>query len=196
MKKKQYKAVFRARIDFKNDEPQQGPLVPGHSYYLENERKVSYSDIANEAERIINNDLKVELQKYVNLSIQEVQTQSIYEGSIEIIFTVVLSFLELVGGLKDLYDSVLLIREISERHIKKKLSDKFGNHFRVDTYVIAPREEDYWRLEEKMRWNRRMDCNVERRDAFFCYLLVANIILLVIVGVLVFGAVKAVYFGG
>lgn len=24
MKKKQYKAVFRARIDFKNDEPQQG----------------------------------------------------------------------------------------------------------------------------------------------------------------------------
>ena len=71
MKKKQYKAVFRARIDFKNDESQQGPLVPGHSYYLENERKVSYSDIANEAERIINNDLKVELQKYMNLSIQE-----------------------------------------------------------------------------------------------------------------------------
>lgn len=72
MKKKQYKAVFRARIDFNYDEPQQGPLVPGHSYYLENERKVSYSDIANEAERIIDNDVKVELQKYVNLSIQEV----------------------------------------------------------------------------------------------------------------------------
>lgn len=86
MKKKQYKAVFRARIDFKNDEPQQEPLVPGHSYYLENERKVSYSDITNEAERIINNDLKVELQKYLNLSIQEVQSQSVYEGSIEIIY--------------------------------------------------------------------------------------------------------------
>lgn len=142
MKKKQYKAVCRVRIDFKNDAPQQGTLVPGHSYYLENERKVSYSDIANEAERIINNDLKIELQKYMNLSIQEVQTQSVYEGSIEIIFTVVLSFLELVGGLKDLYDSIHLIREISERHIKKKLSDKFGNHFRVDTYVIVPREAD------------------------------------------------------
>ena len=193
MKKKQYKAVFRARIDFKNDEPQQEPLVPGHSYYLENERKVSYSDITNEAERIINNDLK--LQKYLNLSIQEVQSQSVYEGSIEIIFTVVLNFLELVGGLKDLYDSVHLIREISERHIKKMLSDKFGNHFRVDTYVIAPRQEDYWRFEKRYMV---VQGNEEKpqRDTFFYYLLVANIILLLIVGVLVFGAVKAVYFGG
>ena len=35
-----------------------------------------------------------------------------------------------------------------------------------------------------------------QRDAFFYYLLVANVILLVIVGVLVFGAVKTVYIGG
>lgn len=35
-----------------------------------------------------------------------------------------------------------------------------------------------------------------KRDAFFYYLPVTNIILLVIVGVLVFGAVKMVYFGG
>lgn len=194
-KKTQYKAVFRTRIDFKNDELQQGSLLPGHSYYLENEQKVSYSDIANEAERIINNGLKVEVQKYLNLSIQEVQTQSVYESSIEIIFTVVLSFLELVGGLKDLYDSIQLIREVSEQHIKKKLSDKFGNHFRVDTYVISPRGEDYWRFEKRYMV---VQGNEEKpqRDTFFYYLLIANIVLLVIVGVLVFGAVKAVYFGG
>lgn len=65
---------------------------------------------------------------------------------------------------------------------------------KVDTYIIVPESRDYWQLEEKMRWNRRMDCDMEKRDAFFYYLLVANIILLVIVGVLVFGAVKAVYF--
>lgn len=46
-----------------------------------------------------------------------------------------------------------------------------------------------------MRWSRRVDSNVKRRDAFFYYLLVANIVLLVIVGVLVFGAVRAVYLG-
>lgn len=194
MKKKQYKAAFRTRIDFKNDERHQKPLLPGHSYYLENERKVSYTDISDEAERTINNDLKAELQKYMNLPIHEVQTQSVYEGSIEIIFTVVLSFLELVGGLKDLYDAVHLIREISERYINKKLSDKFGKHFRVDTYVIAPREEDYWHFEKRYMV---VQGNEEKpqRDAFFYYMLIANIVLLIIVGILVFGAVKAVYFG-
>lgn len=35
---------------------------------------------------------------------------------------------------------------------------------------------------------------MDKRDAFFYYLLVANIVLLVIVGVLVFGAVKTMYF--
>jgi hypothetical protein len=39
------------------------------------------------------------------------------------------------------------------------------------------------------------DNNIEKRDAFFYYLLVANIVLLMIVAVLVFGAVKVVYFG-
>lgn len=46
-----------------------------------------------------------------------------------------------------------------------------------------------------MRWDWSVDKNREKRDAFFYYLLVANVILLVIVGVLVFGAVKTVYFG-
>ena len=121
------------------------------------------------------------------------QTQSVYEGSIDIIFTVVFSFPELVGGLKDLYDAVHLVTEIAERHINKKLSDEFGNHFRVDTYAIAPRVEDYWRSEK--RYMVGQGSNREgQRDAFFYYLLVANIVLLLVVGVLVFGAVKTAYF--
>lgn len=143
----------------------------------------------------INSELKPGLQKYTDISIEEIQVQTVYKGSIEIIYTVILGFLNLVGGLKDLYDAVRLIREISERHINKKLSDRFGRHFKVDTYVIVPESKDYWRFEE-MRWDWRVDRGVEKRDAFFYYLLVANIRLLIIVGVLVFGAVKAVYFGG
>ena len=51
MKKKQkYKAVFRTHIDFKNDEEQSRYLHSGQVYYLENEQRISYSDIANEAE--------------------------------------------------------------------------------------------------------------------------------------------------
>jgi len=196
MKKKQYKAVLRAQIDFNYDKSNPNSLYSGESYYLDkhSESKVSYTDISDEAVRIINSDLKPELQKYTDISIEEVQTQAVYEGSIEIIYTVILSFLNLVSGLLDLYDAVRLIREISERHINKKLSDRFGRHFKVDTYVIVPGNRDYWRFEE-MQWNRGMDRCVEKRDAFFYYLLAANIVLLVIVGVLVFGAVKIVYFG-
>lgn len=197
MNKKQYKAVFRTRIDFNYDESLQKPLHPGGLYYLDkySEEQVSYTDITNESIRIINNDLKLELQKYTDISIDEVQVQAVYEGSIEIIYTVILGVLNLVSGFKDLYDVVQLIGEISERHINKKLSDRFGRHFKVDMYVIVPESRDYWRGEE-MRWNRSVDKNGEKRDTFFYYLLVANIILLVIVGMLVFGAVKTVYFGG
>lgn len=93
-----------------------------------------------------------------------------------------------------MYDAVRLIREISERHINKKLSDRFGRHFTVDTYVVVPEYRDHWQLEEKMI-GVRGDSSAAKWNAFFYYLLVANIVLLVIVGVLVFGAVKAVYFG-
>lgn len=193
---KRYKAVFRTQLDFKQTEPHQERLHPGCSYYLEegSNIRVSYTDISDEAVRIINCDLKPGLQKYTDISIEEVQVQAVYEGSIEIIFTVILGFLNLVSGLKDLYDAVYLIREISERHINKSLSDRFGRHFKVNN-VIVPENRDYWRLEEKMRWNWSEDGSVGKRDAFFYYLLVANIVLLVIVGVLVFSAVKAVYFG-
>lgn len=194
---KQYKAVFRARIDFNYDEPYQESLHPGGVYYLDkrSESKVSYEDIANEAVRIINSALKPELQKYISIYIKEVEAQAVYEGSIEIIYSVVLGFLDLVGGLKDLYDAVRLIKEISERHINKKLSDRFGRHFKVDTYVIVPEYRDQWWLEDGMPRGRRLDSKVEKRDAFFYYLLVANIVLLIIVVALVFGAVRTVYFG-
>lgn len=193
---KQYLFVFRVRIDFKCDTSHQKPLSPGGYYYLDNrsEKEVSYNDIVDEAIRIINTELKIELKKYTNFPVKKVQVQAVFEGSIEIIYTVALGFLNLVGGLKDLYDAVHLICEISEKHINKKLSDKFGRHFKVDTYAIVPREDDYWRFEKRHGAEREYSRDVER-DAFFYYLLVANIVLLLIVGVLVFGAVQAVYFG-
>lgn len=202
MKKRSvYKAVFRAKIDFRYDDGPQKPLRPGQTYYFENQREVSYNDIANEAVRIINTELKPELQKYTDISIEEVTVQDVYEGSIEIIYTVILNFLNLVSGLKDLYDVVHLVCEISERHTNKKLSDRFGRHFKVDTYVIVPDDRrcreymEHWRFENEMNGKQRLDGNGIKRDAFFYYLLVANIVLLIIVGILVFGAVRTVYFG-
>ena len=70
---------------------------------------------------------------------------------------------------------------------------RFGRHFKVDTYVIVPEYRNQWRLEEKMI-GVQGDSSAAKRDAFFYYLLVANIVLLVIVGMLVFRPVKTVYF--
>ena len=202
-KRRVYKAVFRTKIDFRYDDEPQKPLLLGQSYHLKEDsnEKVSYDDIANEVVRIINSDLKPEFQKYTDISIEEVQVQAVYEGSIEIIYSVVLGFLDLVGGLKDLYDAVHLIQEISERHINKKLCDRFDRHFKVDTYVIVPDDRrcreymEHWRFENEMNGNQRLDGSGIKRDAFFYYLLVANIVLMIIVGILVFGTVRTVYFG-
>ena len=189
----QYKAVFRARIDFYEKYKSSKALSPGTHYYFQNEEKFSYSDIVEESERIIDVALKPELQRCTNLTIQEVQTQFIYEGSIEIIFTVILSFFNLIGGLKDLYDTVHLIESIAEKQINKRLNDKFGNYFSVDTYAIAPRTYERYYLEKghTIEQNRN---EAPPRDAFFYYLLVANIVLLLIMIALVLVAVKRVYF--
>lgn len=143
MRDHKYKAVFRARIDFKNDEPQQGPLRPGGSYYLDkySESRVSYTDISDETVRIINSELKPELQKYTDISIKEVQVQAIYEGSIDIIYTFILGFLNFISGLKDLYNDVRLISKISERHINKKLGDRLGGHFKGGYVYDRAREQ-------------------------------------------------------
>ncbi len=193
---KRYKAVFRTRIDFKHDEINQKLLRPDSTYYLKgsSNKRVSYDDIVDEVVLIINNNLKSELQKYTFIPIEEVQVLAVYEGSIEIIYSVVIGFLELIGGLKDLYDTVQLICEVGERHINKKMSDRFGRYFKVDTYVIVP-DKNYWHIEEKTMDEYRMNNDMLKRDAFFYYLLVANIVLLILIFMLVFNAVKVLYFG-
>ena len=195
-KKKQFKAVYSAHIDFKDKgclNRELRTLKQGEYNYLENERKVSYSDILKITDTAINAELKEELSKYTNLKVSDVQTQAVYEGSIEVIFTVVLDFLNLVGGLKDLYDAVKLIRKIAEQHITKKLKNEYGDYFIVKVDAVSPDLYDL-RYDRKFIVGKLEMDESSKRDAFFYYLLIANIVLLLIIGVLVFGAVRKVYF--
>ena len=195
-KKKYFKAVYSAHIDFKDKRylnRELGPLKPGESFCLKNEQKVSYSDILETTDTAINVELKKELSKYINLEVSDVQVQAVYEGSIEVIFTVVLDFLNLVGGLKDLYDAVKLIREIAGKHIAKKLKNEYGDYFIVKVDAVSPDFYDIRYDREFIVGKSEMD-ESSKRDAFFYYLLIANIVLILIIGVLVFGAVRKVYF--
>lgn len=195
-KKKYFKAVYSAHIDFKDKEDlnrQLRPLKPGEHNYLKNERNVYYSDILETIKTAINAELKEELSKYTNLKVSDVQVQAVYEGSIEVVFTVVLSFLELVGGLKDLYDAVKLIREIAGKHIAMKLKNEYGDYFIVSMDAVSPDIYDHRYARKFTEGKSEMD-EGSKRDAFFYYLLIANIALILIIGVLVFGAVRKVYF--
>ena len=60
-KKKYFKAVYSAHIDFKDKEDlnrQRRPLKPGEHYYLKSERNVYYSDIVETIKTAINAELK------------------------------------------------------------------------------------------------------------------------------------------
>lgn len=90
-KKKYFKAVYSAHIDFKDKEDlnrQLRPLKPGEHNYLKNERNVYYSDILETIKTAINAELKEELSKYTNLKVSDVQVQAVYEGSIAIVLVV------------------------------------------------------------------------------------------------------------
>ena len=192
MIRKKIKAVYSVHIDFKYEEQERRPLKAGYSYYFQNDKKVAYKDVVDEVVQIINNDLKRECQKYVSHSIKNIEVPDVYEGSIEILFSVILETLGFVGNLMSLYDIIKLIRNLTEHYMNKRLREKYGDHFEVRAHVVVP-DYDFWKYEIR---ERKYPVNDEResRDAFFYYLLIANIVLLILVAVLVSGAVRAVYF--
>lgn len=198
--KEQYKAIFEMHIDFNLEEKEalansgQDPILcAGNKYYLRNEKEVLYEDIVKETKTIINKELTKELKKYIECFNLDIQVQAVYDGSIVIFFTALLSFLDLVGGLKDLYDVSNIIREISERHVSTRLSEEFGSYFRVETMMIAPDRHNYGYIKEELKESSGENQKL-CRDTFFYYLLITNIILILILGLLVGKAVQTMYF--
>lgn len=130
--------------------------------------------------------MKGELNKFADGAIEEVKVQSIYEGSIIALFSVVWNTANTV---KDAYDIAHMVRDVSELFAKGKLKEKMKCSFDVDTYGLqSERDRDKFPVRSvstKMLY---------RRDTFFYYLLVANILEAIIIGALVFGAVMKVYF--
>ena len=92
-----------------------------------------------------------------------------------------------------MYDAVKLIREIAGKHVAMKLKNEYGDYFIVKVDAVSPDIYDHRYGREFMVGKSEMDEN-SKRDVFFYYLLIANIALILIIGILVFGAVRKVYF--
>jgi len=194
----EYKMVYQCHIDLdESDSNNFMGLYPNRKHGSGNNYKeISYNEVCQTAENVIHQELKNVLEKYVPFPIETVAVQGIYDGSIVLIFSVVLRIIETIGGIKDLYDTVYLIREISEKHIEKRMHEAYERIIttRVHTLFPSTRYESYGRCGKNCEYKADVFEAEKKESMFFNYLLIANIVLILIISILVFSAVKIVYF--
>lgn len=182
---------YRAREIF-------GDLKAGHRYdflkfkeMFKNQDKTSYSDIVDYVTNIVKNELKSQYQECIDVPIEQVKVLKTYEGSINVIFSVIFDALGLVSGLKDLYDCVQLVKVISDAHIKKRLEDQYGDLFDTNISLIIPDRYSLDHIGNKCE--ALLFALNSGKNVFFYYLLISNIVFLILLGLLVFKAVWTMY---
>jgi hypothetical protein len=176
-------------------------LVPSGEYWFgKQEIHTTYDDLKEFAIHVLNNELQAECEQFIDIPILEIKVRSVYEGSIELFFTVLFGVVADIAGIKNLYDSIDFLRTLAEKKLEKRFKEEYGDYFRINVNRQIPRDTHYYEDYELFHKRRgiplRSARNDERpkRDGFFYYLLVSNIALLAIIIALVASAVVKVYF--
>ena len=193
------KAVFTVKIDLNRDNKNNGDtLRPGESYYAKNERKFTYDQLKSFAIAAIEKDFPREVEEISGLPVYDIRVNRSYAGSIELVFTILFNSYQFIAGIKDFFDSLRLIRETSDKFLKGKLSDEYGDMFDIHTNISFP-NTDYYHYPEDLFMGKRgrhllsnlvsHNSNDNPRDGFFYYLLISNIVL---TGIIIFMVYKAV----
>ena len=133
--------------------------------------------------------MKDELNKFADNAIKEVRVDSLYDGSVIALITVIW---EVAKTVKDAYDIAKMIEEVSQLFMQSKLKEKLKDDFYVNSYVLNFDDKKYKNQKHPTQAEKVV---FKKRDGFFYYLLAANIVQAVIIGALVFKAVMKVYFG-
>ena len=196
------KAVFELHVDFKREYKEKyGELCEGNSYYLHRKSNTDngtkYEDIQGFISSLVEEELKKHLAKTVGIEIAEIRVTNNYRGSIELVFVVLFNAYQFIAGMKDFYDNVRLIRNQSAKYIRHRLEDRYGSVFDVSANVEYPsidRHDDlFWLFHKGGMPFPSKSSESSKRDGLFYYLLVSNIVLLAIVVLLVYRAVKSYY---
>lgn len=200
--------VFSVTIDFNSSGYLKfGRLRPSAQYYFNETEEihgntnnqqmiVTYKTLRDDIVAIINNEMKPIAKIASNNAVQSVDVLETREGSILVLFRAIFDTMQFVSGIKDFYESVELIRNLTNTHIRHRLDANYGNYFNVDTITLAhpnklPLCADVVPCSKKESF---IDHLRKGRDGFFYYLLIANVILFCLVVALVFKAVMMVYF--
>jgi len=180
--------VFKATIELNSEYREQNSeyyeiLKPNGKYWFrKKEKKVSYEELVDFLTETIEYELLPEVNKgFKNNPVRDVKIIGVNEGSIEIIFSVLLfAGTSVLSGI--FYD---LLKNAVRRLLKRKLN-YFGDFFDVNVIVISPSKNRNYVENE-------YEIDNKKRDTFFYYLLFSNIVLIGIVIYLVLKAVIMTY---
>ena len=193
-------AIFKIHIDFNFEAKEHyGPLQPGGEYPFsrkQNDRiiRVSYEEIVRFVTDVINNEIIAEYNKCDLFSVSQIKVIESYKGSITILFSAIFDALGVISNLKNLYDCIELIRELTNIHVTKQLESRYGDFFTVETWTVVPKEKMHdYRKPYMYDVNWFTTSCPYKRDAFFYYLLISNFVLLTIIILLVYKAVITMY---
>ena len=169
-----------------------------HGYSENRQIIVSYEQLKSEIVAIINDELESISKIASNNAVRSVDVLETREGSILVLFQAVFNAMQFVSGIKDFYESIELIRNLTNTHIKHRLVASYGNYFNVDTTILAHPNKLPLCTDADAELCSKNESFIghlhKERDGFFYYLLVANVVLLCLLVALVFRAVMTVYF--
>lgn len=213
------KAVFKVKITFNENYGEK--FAPKSNYYNDRgemkltstktynfssrDEKIHFEQIKMVAIEDFEKDLLKEINNVLEYPANSVEINGVYEGSIEIVFSVLFNAYQFIAGIKDFFDSLKLISNTSNRILRKRLTDKYGDYFNISTEIEYPTNgNDFHRFEEEMLLMRKTGRGmtlpipnynepISNRDAFFYYLLFSNIILTLIIIFLVWKALVSTY---
>jgi hypothetical protein len=206
---KAYKAVFSVTVDTNNEyEESQSSntnrsnnLIPDGKYWFGNKQSfATYDDIKDFVIGILNNDLKDECKHFLDIPVLDIKVRGVYEGSIELFLTVLFGVIAGVTGIKDLYDSIDFLQILAEKKLEKRLKGKYGDYFRIIVKKQIPHDTHYYNDHEYFYKHHvyipqySFNNKKIKRDSFFYYLLISNVVLVAMVVALVARAVIKIYF--
>ena len=167
-----------------------------------------WDKVLNLAKMVIEHGLARELilpPEFANIRGARVESEYItdHEGSLIILFGIVLTSYEIIYNYKAFYESYDLIRSQCQSVLNKVFEKQLPASFDVSvTYEGSGANDQKGNVSPQ--WSEKLKNYMPnssapsqfpgRRDGFFYYLLCLNIILLIIIAVLVFKAVNKTYF--
>lgn len=173
---------------------------PGGVYYFSNESRVSYEAVKDFVVNVLQSDLAKVCELHIDTPVS-IKVSGNYDGSLVIVFSAVFNAIQLISGIKDVYDVAKLIRDLASERIESRLNKEYGNFLSVNVVQRMPgrsQENYYYNIRHGMKEGffhpaLMLDDKKPKRDAFFWYLLGINIVLFTIIVLLTVNALLAVY---